>query len=117
MKLDEEVIMSKEEVLAELNIDLENSKDDKGGEYFYIDVTKRLRRLIISDRPGVVEALRYWLRLRQADLTDIAVDLVRDFAIRELKSELETLKKEIESGKVFHPSYVEGVDEALEAMD
>jgi hypothetical protein len=101
--------MSKEEVLAKLNIDIENSKDDKGGEYFSIDVKKRLSRLIVSDRPGVVEALRYWLQLRQVDLTDIAVDLVRHFALRELKSELETLKKEVDGRAWIWCSGIRGV--------
>ena len=60
--------------------------------------------------------MRYWLRLREEGLTVTAVILIWNAVIPELKPDLECLKKEIESGKLFHPSYIYLVDKALEAI-
>ena len=46
----------------------------------------------------------------------LAVDLAKNLNITELKPELENLKKDIASGKIFLPYYVEWVDKALNAI-
>jgi hypothetical protein len=46
----------------------------------------------------------------------LAVDLANNLHITELKPELENLKKNIASGKIFLPYYAEGVDKALNAI-
>lgn len=109
--------MSKEEILSELEKDIQKSANDKGGEYFYEDAKKRLKKLVILDRPGVMEALRYWLCLRSQDLTMIAVWLTRDLMIKELKPDLENLKEDIKAGKVFKPYYIEMIDRALKTLN
>lgn len=108
--------MSRDEVLAEFEIDFEKSISDKGGEYLYADINKRAKKLILVDRMGVVETSRYWFSLRKEPYTMLAVDLIEKLQIKELKPELEILRKEIESGKVFLPYYNEWVDKALSAL-
>jgi hypothetical protein len=46
----------------------------------------------------------------------IAVALVNDLVISELKPELTNLKQDIESDKVFLPYYLKAVDRALKAI-
>jgi hypothetical protein len=108
--------MSKEEVLEELDALLNKYENDKDGMYvqhLLLDLTKEL---IIKDRPGVVGALRHWLNLREGGLTVAAMNLIADINIPELKPELECLRKEIESRKIFLPDYVYWVDRALKAI-
>lgn len=57
-----------------------------------------------------------WFSLGEEPYTMLAVDLVENLKIKELKPELETLKKDIESGKIFLPYYNEWVDKALKAI-
>lgn len=109
--------MSKEEVLAEFDIDIKEYEDEKQAGLFDQSILNRVKRLIISDRPGVVEALRYWLRLRQRGLTVTALNVIADVNFPELKPDLECLKKDIESGKVFLPYYIYWVDRALKAIN
>jgi len=108
--------MSRDEVLAEFDIEFEKAVSDKGGEYLYADINKRAKRLILIDRPGVIAACKYWFSLRKEPHTMLAVDLAGNLKIRELKPELETLRKDIESGKAFLPYYNEWVDKALKAI-
>ena len=107
--------MSKEEILAEFEIDFK-SPGSKYGEYLYQDVIKRAKDLILKDRLGVIEACKYWFSLRKEPYTMLAVDLANNLHITELKPELENLKKNIASGKIFLPYYAEGVDKALNAI-
>jgi hypothetical protein len=108
--------MSKEEVLAEFDIDLKDPVSLKDGEYLYEQILVRAKRTIINDRIGMVEVLRYWLSLRKALYTMMAVDLIKDLVISELKPELNILMEDIESGKVFLPYYKQWVDRALKAI-
>jgi hypothetical protein len=108
--------MSKEEVLAEYDIDLKQFENDKDGSFVNQALLTRTKRLILKDRLGVVEALRYWLSLRADGLTMTAVDLIGYVNIPELKPDLECLKKEIESGKTFLPDYNYWVDRSLKSI-
>lgn len=108
--------MSKEEILEEFETDFTNPRAEKDGEYFHEIVLLRARRLILKDRGGMIEALRYWISLRKGPHTMLAVYIVEKLGISELKSELEVLKKDIASHKVFLPWYEREVDRALEAI-
>jgi len=107
--------MTKEDVLAQFDLDIQRM-EPKMGESTTEDLKKTVKRLIINDRLGVIEALRYWLRLRDVGLTLTAVILIWDAVIPELKPDVICLKKEIESGKIFHSSYLYLVDKALEVI-
>ena len=108
--------MSKEEVLAAFELDIQNG-DPKMGELTTEDIKKTAKTLIIKDRTGVIEALRYWLLLRDRGLTVTAVAVLANVYIPELKPDFECLKSEIVTGKVFHPSYLDLVDLALKNIN
>ena len=108
--------MSKEEVLAEFEIDVKEYENEKMAGLFDQSIKSRTKRLIASDRSGVLEALRYWLRLRDSGLTVTALIVIADVNIPELKPDLECLRKDIESGKVFLPYYNSWVDRALKVI-
>jgi hypothetical protein len=110
------MIMSKETILMEFEIDVSDPSSQKDGNSLYYLILKRTKRLIIGDRLGVLNALRYWFSLRSDPFTLIAVNLVQDLQITELKPELKKLRKEIESGKAFLPYYNEWVERALKAI-
>jgi hypothetical protein len=108
--------MTKEEVLAAFELDIQKG-DPRMGDSTIEDIKKTAKTLIIKDRSGVIEALRYWLRLRDSGLTMTAVSIIADIYIPELKPDLECLRADIESGKVFHPSYNYLVDLALKNIN
>jgi len=107
--------MSKEDGLKEFDIDLKEFGADKYGGPFRKSILSRTRRLIINDRLGVIEALRYWLRLGDG-ITIIALIIITEVNIPELKPELDCLKKDIESGKAFLPDYSYLVNRALKVI-
>jgi hypothetical protein len=108
--------MTKESVLAAFELDIQRG-DPKVGESTTQDIKKTAKALITKDRSGVIEALRYWLNLRDTGLTVTALNVIADIKdVRELKPDLECLKADIESGKVFHLSYNYWVDRALKAI-
>jgi hypothetical protein len=104
--------MTKEEVLAAFDLDIQRM-DIRQGELTTEDIKKTAKKLIIKDRAGVIEALRCWLLLRDRGLMVTAVAVLAYVYIPELKPDLECLKSEIVTGKVFHPSYLDLVDLAL----
>jgi hypothetical protein len=108
--------MSKEEILAEFDIDLNDPVSVKDGEYLYEHILVRAKRMVVNDRIGMVEVLRYWLSLRKDLYTMMAVDIIKDLVISELKPELNILKEDIESGKIFLPYYKQWVDRVLKAI-
>lgn len=109
--------MTKEDVLLEFETAALNPGAKYSGNEYEEYVLKRAKRLIVTDRTVVIEALKYWLQLRDDSGTMIAVDLIGILVIPELKRDLEELKAEIENGKVFFPYYSEPVKKALKAID
>jgi len=104
--------MTKEEVLAALELDIQKG-EPRMGDSTTEDIKKTVKTLIVKDRDGVIEALRYWLGLRDIGLTITALCVIAENYIPELKPDLECLRAEIESGKVFHPSHNYWIDLAL----
>jgi hypothetical protein len=108
--------MTKEDVLAAFERDIQRG-DPRVGDSTIEQIIRTARTLISQDRSGVIEALRYWLDLRHVGLTVTALDVIADIKnIPELKPDVERLRTEIESGKVFHPSYLDLVDLALKKI-
>jgi hypothetical protein len=100
--------MTKKEVLAAFEMDIQNG-DPRMGESTTEDIKKTAQKLIIQDRNGVIETLRYWLSLRDNGFTMVAVSVI----IHSYIPELVILREDIASGKVFHPSYNYLVDMAM----
>ena len=108
--------MTKEEVLAVFELDIQR-EDPRMSESTTQDIINTAKRLIIKDRSGVIDTLRYWLHLRDERSPLTAVYVIANVYIPELKPDLEYLKEEIESGKeVFHPSYNIWLYKALDNM-
>jgi hypothetical protein len=107
--------MPKEDVLAAFELDIQKG-NPRTGDSTIEDIKKTAKTLIIKDRAGVIEALRYWLRLRHRGLTPTALSVIIAVKIPELKPDLECLKADIESGKALHPSYLDLVGLALKAI-
>lgn len=97
--------MTKKDVLLEFETAALNPDAKYSGNEYEEYVLKRATRLILTDRKGVIEALQYWLQLRDDSETMIAVDLAGILVIPELKPDLEELRNEIEAGRVFYPYY------------
>ncbi len=108
--------MSKDKVLEEFETDFTDPGSHYSGEYLYEHIVRRAKYLIKEDREGVIEACRYWFSLRKEPHTMLAVYITKDLIIKELKPDLEKLKHDIESGKVFLLYYKRWVDEALAAI-
>jgi hypothetical protein len=106
--------VTKEGVLAEFELDINNG-DPRMGDQTIEDIKNTAKTLIIKDRGGVIEALRYWLNLRDWGLTPIALNVITAVRIPELKPDLESLKVDIESGKALRPYLVYLVDLALKS--
>jgi hypothetical protein len=108
--------MPKEDILAEFEVDFIRSIPDKNGEYLAVDLKKHAKRLAIKDRSGVIEACKYWIELRQEPYTLLAIIIVMDLVLKELKPELTDLRGDINSGRSFKPYYNELIDNALKVI-
>lgn len=104
-------------MLAAFELDIQR-EDPRMSESTTEDIIKTAKKMITKDRDGVIEALRYWLNLRDDRHPLTAVYVIADVYIPELKPDLECLRAEIESGKeVFHHSYNFWVDRALKNIN
>jgi hypothetical protein len=108
--------MSKEKVLAEFQVVFRDPRSEDG-VFLYENLLNRARSILISDRAGLVEALRLWISLRDQVHANTAVIMAGDLAIKELKPDLQRLREDIISRKAFPTNYTGWVDKALEAIE
>lgn len=108
--------MAKNDVLMVFETDLKDPGALKSGEYLAEHVLRHAHELVLSDRIGLVEVLDEWLKLRQEPQTMLAVAIVRELHVREMRDELTRLRVDIERGGVFLPFYLRYVDKALAAL-
>lgn len=112
--------MTKESVLNEL-LEIENDKRfEKQGNLMFFEMLDRLKILIVTDRNGVIDAMRYWLSSKDLGSRETAENLSRFLLLKELRPELEQIRKEITTRKchllpIRH--YLEPIDLALQAFD
>jgi len=71
----------------------------------------------LTERLGLIEALREWLSLRNEPRTMLAVTMARKLGLRELKADIEALRKEVSEGRVFPRFYLREIDATLEALN
>ncbi len=109
--------MGKEAALDELAVPLEDPATEKDGNILAELLYQRARRLLGSDRPGLVEALRDWLEKRDDVLSIQAVILVRDLRLTELRSLIGELREEVASGRALRPTSLCLFDKALASLD
>jgi hypothetical protein len=108
--------VSKEDILTEFEIEFEKTASDKNGEYLFINISKKAKKLIAKDRPGIIDVCKEWLSLRKEPYTLLAVDIIKNLKISELRPELIQLKKDIESGRTFQLFYVGLINLAIKAI-
>ena len=96
--------MSKEAVLTELETQLANPAFQKDGNLLSDQLVSSGRRLLESDRRGLVDALREWLEARDMTRTLQAVILVTDLPLGELRPLVAELREEVRAGKSLRPS-------------
>jgi len=104
------LVISKEDVLKLFEVDLTDPGSEKSGEYLAEHVLLRARRILSTDRAGLIEALQAWLQMKRDPETMLAVNLVGE------RNALDELKNAIVQGKAFRPFYTKRVDEALQAI-
>ena len=109
--------MSKEEVLANFQIAIDNKTYEHDGNLLLDDLLERAQKIVINDREGLVEALRYWISLREQFRTEKAVILTKYLVLKELKLDLDKLRDDIVSGKYLPGNHTGRVDRALKAID
>lgn len=88
------------------------------GEDGYRFLLRIIRRYVDSARQPLVEVMKEWLRLRAEPKTMLAVKLAADLQLGELRSEVEELLRDVESGvTAFNPAlkgyYARRITDAL----
>jgi len=95
-----------------------NYPDRASGEdlyRFFLRITKPLISSSDStNRKGLIEDLRKWLKLKNEPRTMLAVEIATTYQLAELKKDIEALLEDIKKGKAFHPYYEKNVSKALE---
>ncbi len=112
--------MSKETVLRQIMRIWDDPRYEKDGTYMYHIMLKRLKKLINSDRDGVIDAMRYWLSLDDYGKKRAAEDVVGDLLLKELRPQLVQIKKNILKGEHYDlpiEHYLYPVEQALKALD
>lgn len=102
--------------MQQLENDLGDPAFEKDGNLLADQLRRRLKRLVQTDRAGVVEALREWLEAREMLRTIQAVVLVRDVGLVELLPLVRQLRQEVGEGRTLRPSVLYLFDAALDAV-
>ena len=109
--------MDQNDVRAAFETDFADRGALKSGEYLEEHIVERARRMATNHRLALIEVLREWLLLREEPKTMIAVAVVRELRVIELRKEVMDLKKEVEAGKVFRLWYARNIDKAISVLD
>jgi hypothetical protein len=109
--------MSKDDVLTELETDMSDPGSYKSGEYLEEHILASANAALLTDRVGLIAALREWLSLRDESRTMLAVTMARKLRLQELKADIEALRKEVSEGRVFPRFYLREIDASLEALN
>ena len=108
--------MTKTEVLEQLETDITDPGSYKSGEYLRTHVLSRAKAISSMDRDGLVEAMREWLGMRSEPKTMIAVMVSEKLRLKELKSDIETLREDVFAGKYFPRFYLREIDATLKVL-
>ncbi len=109
--------MTKEDVLNQFATDFSDPGAEKSGEYLQDHVLRRAERIVQTDRPGLVEAMRDWLQRRSLPHTLLAVAVARETTLTELVPDLHSLRDDIRDGRAFRSEQAAWVDEALAVLE
>ncbi len=105
--------MSEQEVLSVLETAINDPGSFKSGEYLDNHVLLCARQFLHTDRPGLIDALRKWVRLKNEPRTMLAIRVAKELDLRELRGVIQMLRQEVATGKVFPKFYLRDIDESL----
>src|SRR5262245_16747475 len=108
--------MSKDDILTALETDMNDPGAYKSGEYLEEHVLMHARYFLSADRSGLIEALREWLNLRSEPRTMLSVKIAQEVGLKEMISDIEALRREIDSGKIFPRFCLHDIDNALNSL-
>ncbi len=109
--------MAKEDVLEILEAEFCDPGGYKSGEYLWEHVLRRSAKIVQNDRPGLVEVLQEWIGSQTEPRTMLAVWVAQSLGIRELIPQIQRLREQISSGKLFYGDYLKDIDEALSVLE
>ena len=109
--------MSREDILAVLETDMTDPGAWKSGEYLEEHVLAHAKQSLVVDRLGLVGALREWLGTRGEPRTMLAVSVAQELSLKELRPDIEILKREIVDHNIFPSFYLRDIDRALEMLE
>jgi hypothetical protein len=104
--------MKKQEILEWLEGEVQGYPERATGNECEDHIVRLAGRVAESDRNALVEAMRDWIEQRDKR-TLLAVRIVGEQALRELKPHIQRLLDEVRTGKVFSPYYEEFIAPAL----
>ncbi len=110
-------LTDKDDVIAAFETDFADPGALKSGEYLEGHVLERAKAMFSGSRCTVIEVLREWLLLREDPRTMIAVTVIRELGIRELREEVVDLRKDVQAGRVFRRWYVQNIDKTISILD
>jgi hypothetical protein len=108
--------MSKSDILAALETDMNDPGAYKSGEYLEAHVFMHARRFLPVDRFGLIEALREWISSRSEPRTMLAVKIAYELGLKEMRLDIEALRREIASHKIFPSFYLREIDDVLSSL-
>lgn len=108
--------MTKQQILNWLEGEIQGYPSRATGNECEDHIVQLVGHVIEPDRNGVVEAMREWIEQR-GKRTLLAVRIVAEYKLRELKPHMLRLLDEVRVGKVFSPYYEEFISPALKRIE
>lgn len=114
--------MSRQEVLNAFEIDFNNPGSEKSGEYLLGHILNSARRIITTDRISLIEVLSDWLDMdiHNEPYNTLAVIVIRELRIIELKSKLEFVKDRVLKDRTYNKAikfeYIRDIDTTLSVL-
>lgn len=108
--------MTKQEILEWLEGEVQGYPERATGNECEDHIVRLTGRIVESDRNALVEAIREWIEQRDKR-TLLAVRIVAEHKLRELKPHVQRLLEDVRAGKAFSPYYEEFIAPALKRVE
>ena len=108
--------MAKNDILELFETDMTDPGSWKSGEYLKDHVLQHATNVLSNDRDGLIDALHEWLKARSEPRTTIAVTVARKLGLKELRPDIEELRRDVDNGQYFPRFYLENIDATLKSL-
>jgi hypothetical protein len=108
--------MSKQDVLAVLETDMNDPGSLKSGEYLESHILLHAKQFLRTDRLGLIDALSEWISLKSEPRTMLAIRAAQELDLKEMRQIIESLRKEVAVGRVFPRFYLRDIDDVLSSL-